>query len=86
MKQHVNEVKRQFNPAFGNRAHTPWKFLKHEIWKFSVKFSKNKAKLRREKLSGLEVKLEGLEQNLSNNEAKEQYKLTEAKLINSMTK
>ena len=34
---------------------------------------KNKTKLRCEKLSRLKVKLKGLEQNLSNDEAKEQY-------------
>ena len=37
------------------------------------KFSKNKAKLKQEKLSRLEVKVTELQQNLSNNEAKEQY-------------
>ena len=57
MKQHKNEVKSQF--------------LKNEIRKFSIEFSKNKAKLRREKLLRLEVKLKELEQNLSNDEAKE---------------
>ena len=41
MKQHKNEVKSQF--------------LKNEIRKFSIEFSKNKAKLRREKISRLEV-------------------------------
>ena len=47
--------------------------MKCEIRKFSIEFSKNKAKLRREKLSRLEVKLKELEQNLGNDEAKEQY-------------
>ena len=73
MKQHINEVKSQFNPAFKNKAHVQWEFLKYEIRKFSIEFSKNKAKLRREKLSRLEVKLKELEQNLGNDEAKEQY-------------
>ena len=67
-KQHMNKVKSQFNPAFGNKANVPWEFLKYEIRKFSMEFSKNKAQLRREILSLLEVKL-----NLSNNKAKEQY-------------
>ena len=69
----MNKVKSQFNPAFGNKANVPWEFLKYEIRKFSMEFSKNKAQLRREKLSLLEVKLKELEQNLSNNKAKEQY-------------
>ena len=38
-----------------------------------VEFSKYKAKLRCEKLSRLEVKLKELDQNLSNDEAKEHY-------------
>ena len=44
-----------------------------EIRKFSVEFSKNKAKLRREKLSRLEVKLKDLEEILNHDEAKEQH-------------
>ena len=68
MKQHISEVKSQFNPAFGNKAHVQWEFLKYEIRKFTIEFSKNKAKLKREKLSRLKVK-----QKLSNDEAKEQY-------------
>ena len=62
-KQHINKVKSQFNPAFGNKAHVQWEFLKYEIQKFSVEFSKNKAKLRHEKLLRLEVKLKVLEEN-----------------------
>ena len=52
---------------FGNKARVQSEFLKYEIRKFSIEFSKNKAKLRREKLSRLEVK------KLDNGEAKEQY-------------
>ena len=73
MKQHINKVKSQFNPAFKNKAHVQQEFLKYEIRKFSIEFSKNKAKLRRKKLSCLEVKLKKVEQNLGNDEAKEQY-------------
>ena len=56
MKQHISEVKSQFYPAFGNKAHVQWEFLKYEIRKFTIEFSKKKAKLRREKLSRLQVK------------------------------
>ena len=73
MKQHISEVKNQFNPAFGNKAHVQWELFKYEIWKFTIEFSKSKAKLKCEKLSRLEGKLTELEQNLSNDEAKEQY-------------
>ena len=71
MKHHISEFKSQFNPAFGNKAQ--WEFLKYKILKFTIELSKNKAKLKREKLSRLEVKLTELQQNLSNDEAKEQY-------------
>ena len=73
MKQLISEGKSQSKPAFGNKAHVQREFLKYEIREFTVEFSKNKAKLKREKLSRLEVKLTELEQNLSNDEAKEQY-------------
>ena len=45
----MREVKRQFNPAFGNKAHVQSEFLIYELRKFSAKFSTNKAKLRSEK-------------------------------------
>ena len=48
-------------------------FLKYKIWKISIEFPKNKAKLRPEKLSSFKVKLKELEQNLNNDKAKEQY-------------
>ena len=71
MKQYISEVKSQFSPAFGNKAHhVQWEFLKYEIRKFTIEFSKNKAKLKCEKLSCLKVNLTELEQNLSNDEAK----------------
>ena len=73
MKQHISEVKSQFNPAFGNKPHVQWEFLKYQIWKFNIEFSKNKAKLKRQKISRLEGKLTESEQNLRNDEAKEQY-------------
>ena len=70
MKQHISEVKSQFKPAFRNKAHVQLEFLKYEIQKLTIEFSKNKAKLKCEKLSRLEVKLTELGQNLSNDEAK----------------
>ena len=73
MKQHISEVKSQFYPAFGNKAHVQWEFLKCKIQKCSTEFLKSKTKLRLEILSRLEVKLKELEQTLSDDEAKEQY-------------
>ena len=72
MKQHISEVKSQFSPAFENKARIQWEFLKYKIRKFTIEFSKNKAKRKREKLSRLKVKLTELEQNLSNDKVKEQ--------------
>ena len=60
MKEHINKVKSQSNPAFGNKAHVQWKFLKYKTPKFSIEFSKNKGKLRTKKLLLLEVKLKEL--------------------------
>ena len=31
MKQQINEVKSQFNPAFGNKTHVQWELLKYKI-------------------------------------------------------
>ena len=42
MKQHINEVKSQFNSAFGNKAHVQWKFLEYKIRIFSIEVSKIK--------------------------------------------
>ena len=81
MKQHISEVKSQFNPAFRNKAHVQCGFSKYKIWKFTIEFSKNKAKLKREKLSHVEVRLTELEQNLSNDEAKEQYNAYRGEII-----
>ena len=69
MKQHISKIKSHLNPVFGNKTHVQLEFLKYKILKFSIGFSKNKAKLRCEKLSLLEVKLKELEQSID--EAKE---------------
>ena len=42
MKQHISEVKSQFNPAFGKKAHVQWEFLKYEI----PKIIKNSQKIK----------------------------------------
>ena len=48
--------------------------------KFTIGYSKNKAKLKREKVSFLEKKLKDLEQNLNNEETKLQYNSFKDKL------
>ena len=86
MTQHISKVQSQFNPAFGNKAHVQLGFLQYEIWKFTIECSKNKAKLRREKLSRLEVKLKELNETYLMMKQKNSIMLTEAKLMKSMTK
>ena len=52
-----------------------WEYLKYEMRNFTIKFSKNKAQLKQDKLLTLENKLKQLEQNLNNEENKEQYSI-----------
>ena len=56
---------------FENNKHRKWEFLKCRIRKFMAGYSKNKAKIRREKNSFLEKK--NLEQNLNNEKMKSQH-------------
>ena len=72
-----------FNFAFRNTDHDQWEFLKYEIQKFSIEFSKNKTKLSRGKLLRLERKLKVLEQNLMK---QKNHIMCEAKLMKSTTK
>ena len=73
LKEHIKHVKTSFHSNFENNEHFKWEFLKYEIRKFTIGYSKNKAKLKREKVSFLEKKLKDLEQNLNNEETKLQY-------------
>ena len=51
-----------------------WEFLKYEIRKFTISFSKNKTNFMREKKLHLEKKLKLLEDQLNCKEAKDEYK------------
>ena len=73
MKEYIQNVKHQFDPIFKEKPQDQWKFLNYEIWKFSITFSKKKAKEKRENLARLEGKLKELEQNLNCDENLEQY-------------
>ena len=73
MKEHIQHVKSSFDPIFENNAHSLWEFLKYEIRKFTITYSKNKAQMRCEKILYLEKKLNKLEKNLENEETKIQY-------------
>ena len=73
MKEHIQNVKHQFDPIFKEKPQAQWEFLKYEIRKFSMVFSKKKSKEKRENLARLEGKLKELEQNLNCDENLEQY-------------
>ena len=68
--KHVKQVKTSFHSNFGNNEHLKLGFLKYEIRKFTIDYSKTKAKRKREKVSFLGKKLKDLEQNLNNEETK----------------
>ena len=65
MKEHIQNVKHQFDSIFKEKPQAQWEFLKYEIRKFSMAFSKKKSKEKRENLARLEEKLNELEQNLT---------------------
>ena len=51
MKEHIQNVKHQFDPIFKEKPQVQWEFLKYEIRKFSKAFSKKKSKEKRENLT-----------------------------------
>ena len=63
LKEHVKYVKISLDSNFENDEHFKRKFLKYEIRKFTIGYSKTKSKLKREK-TFLEKKLKCLQQNL----------------------
>ena len=64
LKEHIKRVKTSFHSNFENNEHFKWEFLKYEIRKFTIDYSKTKAKHKREKVSFLEKKLKDLEQKI----------------------
>ena len=75
LKEHIKFVKNTLTSIFENKPQYQWEYLKYEMQNFTIKFSKNKAQLKRDKLLTLENKLKQLEQNLNNEENKEQYSI-----------
>ena len=47
LKEHIKHVKNSFHSKFENNEHFKWEFLKYEIRKFTIGYSKAKAKLKR---------------------------------------
>ena len=77
MKKHVENVNSfdsDFNPQM------KWKFLKYEIRKFTISFSKNNTRSTREKKLNLEKKLKLSEGKLNCNEAKDEYNVCKENL------
>ena len=54
-------------------AQIKWEFLKYEIWKFTIDYSKTAAKIRKQHKIDLEQKLKNLENNLTSEENRKLY-------------
>ena len=65
MKEHIQNVKHQFDLLFKKKPQAQLELLNYKIRKFSIAFSKNKSKEKRGNLARLEGKLKALEQNLN---------------------
>ena len=50
LKEQIKHVKTSFHSNFEKNEHFKWEFLKYEIGKFTIGYSKNKANLKREKV------------------------------------
>ena len=57
MKEHIKHTKDVIDKSFSDSSQTKWEFLKYEMRKFTISYSKVKAKNSREKRAHLENKL-----------------------------
>ena len=80
MKEHIKFIINSFDTILENNPHTQWEFLKYEIRKFTIQYSKVKAKKRREKTKTLEENLKTLESDLKNEENILQYNIQREEL------
>ena len=71
MKKHIENTINSLDSDFNYQM--KWRFLKNEIRKFTISFSKNKAKPIRENKLNTEKQLQPLERKLNCNEAKDEY-------------
>ena len=62
MKDHIKHIKNEINVSFTENFQSQWEFLKYEIRKFTISYSKAKARKDRERKQYLENKLKLLEQ------------------------
>ena len=75
LKTHIKTVKSNLQENSSFSDHSKWEFLKYEIRKFSISFSKNLAKTERIIQTNLENRIKTLEQNLENEEDFNGYNL-----------
>ena len=72
MKEHISLIKNESNECFSD-SQTKWEYLKYKIRKFTISYSKTKAKKNREKKTFLENRLKSLEKNINSENDKAEY-------------
>ena len=82
LKTQIEIVKSNLQENSSFSGHSKWEFLKYEIRKFSISFSKNLAKTERIIQTNLENRIKILEQNLKNEEDFNAYNLCKLELEN----
>ena len=82
LKTHIKTVKSNLQENSSFSDHSKWEFLKYEIRKFSISFSKNFAKKERIIQTNLENRIKTLEQSLKNEEDFNAYNLCKLELEN----
>ena len=82
LKTHIKTVKSNLQENSYFSDHSKWEFLKYEIRKFSISFSKNLAKTERIIQTNLENRIKTVEQNLKNEEDFNAYNLCKLELEN----
>ena len=80
MEKYINLIRHEINESFAENSHAKWEFLKYAIRKFTITYSKTKAKNGREKKLNLENNLKILEQNSNLQNDKTEYKFCKQEL------
>ena len=85
MKNQILETLRMLNQDKITDKHLRWEFLKYEIRKFTMNFSKNLVKKKNKDRNFLEKELNRLEKNLTNFQTNQYYLECKQKLQNIYT-
>jgi len=80
MKYFIENLKTELGTDNSFSDQTKWEYIKYELRNFSIKFSKNLAKSKRQNQTFLENKIKELEQNLISNESLEEYSKVKSEL------